>query len=110
MSTGFVNKPIDPMPAFADILRDQELFGTREEEGVGNSINTWFDRLMIQSGIGIAPTMLLFLCVFLGVTLGGIIFIIQENLLSASLVGALGATLPVVWAVFVRQRRQKQMM
>lgn len=110
MSTGFANAPIEPMPAFSEILRDQELFGSKENEGVGNSINTWFDDLMIQSGIEVGPSVMLFLCALCGMTAGGLIFIIQENLLSSMLLGTIGFITPVVVAVFIRQRRQKKMM
>lgn len=110
MSTGFANSPIEPLPAFEEILRDQELFGTREDEGVGNSINYWFDTLMIQSGIGVGPSVMLFLCAISGMTLSGLVFILQENLLSSLIVGTIGFAGPVVVAVVMRQRRQKQMM
>jgi tight adherence protein B len=110
MSTGFANSPIEPLPAFSEILRDQELFGSREDHGVGNSINFWFDTLMIQSGIGVGPSVMLFLCALCGMTLGGLIFIAQENLLSALMLGTIGFAVPVIVAVVMRQRRQKQMM
>jgi tight adherence protein B len=98
------------MSEFAGILRDQEVFGTDEDGGFGNSINSWFDELMLQSGMGIAPSMLLAMSLFLGVVGFGMTFIIQENVLTSLMVGALGATAPIVSAVFVRQRRQKKMM
>lgn len=110
MSTGFVNKPIESMPAFSEILRDQELFGQKGEDGLGNSINNWFDSLMIQSGIGVGPSAMLALCVLCGTIFGGLVLIIQENPLSALLVAMLGFMSPILVAVFMRQRRQKQMM
>lgn len=110
MSTGFANSPIEPLPAFSEILRDQELFGTSEDEGVGNSINYWFDTLMIQSGIGVGPSIMLFFCSFCGMVLAGGVFILQENLLSALMLGTIGFAAPVIVAVVMRQRRQKQMM
>jgi tight adherence protein B len=110
MSTGFANSPIEPLPAFSEILRDQELYGTRGDEGFGNSINTWFDTLMIQSGIGVGPSVMLFLCAFCGMTLAGLVFVVQENLPSALLLAMIGFAAPVVVAVAMRQRRQKQMM
>lgn len=110
MSAVLPNRPIEPMSEFAGILRDQEVFGTDEDGGFGNSINSWFDELMLQSGMGIAPSMLLAMSLFLGVVGFGMTFIIQENVLTSLMVGALGATAPIVSAVFVRQRRQKKMM
>lgn len=110
MSTGFAKSPIEPLPAFAEILRDQELFGSSDDDGVGNSINSWFDALMIQSGIGVGPSVMLFLCALCSMTLGGFLFIIQENLLSSLMLATVGFATPVAVAVFMRQRRQKQMM
>jgi tight adherence protein B len=110
MSTGFANSPIEPLPAFSEILRDQELFGNRDDESFGNSINNWFDTLMIQSGIGVGPSVMLFLCTLCGMTLGGLIFVVQESLLSALMLGTIGFAAPVIVAMTMRQRRQKQMM
>jgi tight adherence protein B len=110
MSTGLANTPIKSLPAFSKILRDQELFGTKDDEGLGNSINNWFDALMIQSGIGVGPSVMLFLCALSGSTLGVLVFILQENPLSAILVTVLGFMAPVIVAMGMRQRRQKLMM
>lgn len=110
MSTGLANSTIEPLPAFSEILRDQELFGSREDDSVGNSINTWFDDLMIQSGIEVGPSIMLFLCALCGMTAGGLVFVIQENLLSSMMLGMIGFIAPVVVAVVMRQRRQKKMM
>ncbi|MDA1165118.1 MAG: pilus assembly protein TadB, partial [Planctomycetota bacterium] len=110
MSTGLANTPIESLPAFSNILRDQELFGTKDDEGLGNSINNWFDALMIQSGIGVGPSVMLFLCALSGSTLGALVFILQENPLSAILVTVLGFMAPVIVAMGMRQRRQKLMM
>ena len=110
MSTGLASSPSEPLPAFSEILRDQELFGSRDDQSLGNSINIWFDTLMIQSGIGVGPSVMLFLCALSGMTLGGFVFIIQENLLSAMMLGTMGFVAPVAVAVFMRTRRQKLMM
>jgi tight adherence protein B len=111
MSTGLASSPSEPLPAFSKILRDQELFGSRnDDESLGNSINIWFDTLMIQSGIGVGPSVMLFLCALSGMTLGGFVFIIQENLLSAMMLGTMGFVAPVAVTVFMRSRRQKLMM
>ncbi|MBI1312047.1 pilus assembly protein TadB [bacterium] len=110
MSAILSSKPIERLSDFAGILRDQEVFGSEEDTGFGNSINSWFDKLMLQSGMGVAPSMLLAMSLFLGVVGFGMTFIIQENMLTSLLVGAMGAVAPVITAVFVRQRRQKKMM
>ena len=59
MSTG-LDRQIESMPAFADILGDRETFAVSDEEGgVGDAMNRWFDRLMIQSGMETTPSMML---------------------------------------------------
>ncbi len=110
MSAVLSNKPIDRLPDFAGILREQEVFGSDGDAGFENSINSWFDKLMIQSGIGVGPSMLLAMSLFLGVVGFGMTFVIQENMLTALMIGAMGAVAPVITAVFARQRRQKKMM
>ncbi len=44
---------IPPRPEFSAILREQETYAAGESDDVGNRINSWFDLLMIQSGMGI---------------------------------------------------------
>lgn len=109
MATG-LNRQIEALPAFADILGDRETFAATEHDGLGNSINLWFDRLMIQSGMEVAPSMLLALCLFFGVAVGGGVFVLQENLLTAGLLGLFGSVAPIVAAIWIRQRRTKKMM
>ncbi len=102
-------QPPVPHPEFAGILKERETFGTGRGEDAADQINSWFDELMLQSGLGISPSMLLALCLCAGVTLGGVIFVIQENLLTAALGLLIGFILPVFAAMFARTRRQDQM-
>ncbi len=101
---------ITPRPEFQGILREQETFATGDSEDVGNRINSWFDLLMIQSGIGLSPSMVLALSLCSGVALGGLVYVIQENLITAAIAAFFGFILPVVVAVFMRSRRQSVMM
>ncbi len=94
---------IQSRPEFLGILRDQETFHS-EKAGVGNDINGWFDRLMIQSGWRIAPSAVLALCVLLGMAVGGGVFVLQENLLTAALAFVIGSTIPVLIAVAMRSQ------
>lgn len=110
MSTGYARQPIEPLPAFSDILRDNQSFAVENEEGLGNSINNWFDDLMIQSGARIGPSLLLTISIFCAVTLGGIVLVTLENPLSAAVAGMVGAIAPVAVVAVMRQRRRKQMM
>ena len=110
MATDFpLVRPIESQPAFSGILRQQERFAHADDDAVSNRINSSFDELMIQSGLQISPTTVLMLCLFCGVVLGGSIFVIQENLLSASVGLMLGLAIPVLFAMFTRMRRQRLM-
>jgi tight adherence protein B len=101
---------INPRPEFAAILRDQHEFAVAGRDTLGNRLNGWFDRLMIQSGAEITPAMLLALCVCSALTCGGMAFVIQENLLTTAVGALLGAAVPVVAAVVIRTRRQTAML
>jgi tight adherence protein B len=65
---------------------------------------------MLQSGLAISPSMLLAICLCSGVTLGGIVFVGHENLLTTALGALVGFMLPVVVAMIARTRRQDAMM
>lgn len=102
--------PLTPLPAFAGILREEETFGTGAETGVNDRLNSSFDRLMLQSGLGVQPGMLLLLSLCTAITCGGTMFVAQENLLSAALVFILGGIAPVAYAAFARSRRQTKIL
>ncbi len=101
---------IDVRPEFAGILRDDETFYVDEDQSVSNNINGWFDTLLVQSGLGMSPTVLLFLSMLSGVALGGGVFVWQDNPLSAAFAAGIGFLLPIMLTMFIRQRRQTQMM
>jgi len=98
-----------PQPEFAGILKEQETFGTGRGEGAADQINSWFDELMLQSGLGIGPSMMVALCMCTALTLGGGVFVVQENLLTTALAALVGFMLPVIVAVVARTRRQDKM-
>jgi tight adherence protein B len=100
---------IPKSPEYADILRDEETFAVEGDASLGNQVNRWFDQLMLQSGMGISPAMVLAVSLCSGLTLGGLVFVIQENLLTAALATFLGFLIPIIVAMVVKSRRQKQM-
>lgn len=102
-------QPPTSQPEFAGILKEQETFGTGRGEDAADQINSWFDELMLQSGLGISPSMMLMLSVCSALTLGGGIFVVQENLLTTALGGLVGFLLPVIVAIIARTRRQDKM-
>ena len=91
---------------FSGILKERETFGTGRGDDTADQINNWFDELMLQSGLGISPSMLLATCLCSGVVLGGLVFVIQENLLTTALAALIGFMLPVLVAIIARTRRQ----
>ncbi|HWL11057.1 MAG TPA: type II secretion system F family protein [Planctomicrobium sp.] len=101
---------IQPKSEFAGILRESESFAVENDPSVGNQLNSWFDRLMLQSGMSISPTLLLMLCICSGITAAGFIFVWQENLLTTGMAGFIGFLAPILVAVVIRSNRQNQML
>lgn len=97
-------------PEFAGILREENRYAVPDRDTAGERINGWFDTLMMQCGWGIHPSVVLMLCLCSGVAAGGLIFVLQENLLTTALGVALGFVAPIMIAVAMRARRQQQMM
>jgi len=97
-------------PEFAGILRDQQEYAVAGRDTMGNRLNGWFDRLMVQSGSELSPAMLLALCVCAVLAVGGLAFVIQENLLTTAIGALFGAAAPLVAAVVIRNRRQAEML
>ncbi|QDT65383.1 type II secretion system F family protein [Calycomorphotria hydatis] len=102
---------IQSRPEFADILREETSYAQPKPEGtkrasVDDRINGAFDRLMLQSGLGISPGMLLALCVCSAITLGGAMFVWQENLLTTGVACGVGAFIPLLYTMYARNKRQ----
>lgn len=95
---------------FSGILKDRETFGTGQNDDAADQINSWFDDLMLQSGLEIAPSMFLAVCLCSGVAVGGAVLVSHENLLTTALGAFVGFMLPVFIAMIVRMRRQDAMM
>lgn len=103
---------IQSRPEFADILRVDETFatGVADADDVEDRVNGAFDKLLLQSGLEIAPGMFLTLSLFAAITLGGVAFVWKENLLTTALGFLIGGLIPLTWAVIARSRRQQKMM
>lgn len=99
---------ITRQPEFAGILRDEDTFAREDDSSFGNQINGWFDDLMLQSGTGMSPGMILAISLCSAFTIGGFVFVLQENLLTTAMGAALGGFLPVMSIIFFRSRRQTQ--
>lgn len=110
MATDFIPTRIPPQPAFEGILRDADNYGTGDEDDAADRLNTWFDRLMIQSGMSIEPGQLLTFCLLFGVLGGMLLLVIQDNLVGAGIGAIAGAMAPIGYAVMQRGRRQNTML
>jgi len=110
MARGFAQTTIESRPEFADILKPQDQFAVPDRDDVGNSLNGWFDRLVMQAGIDMAPAAVLMLCVLFAVSLGGLIFVLQENPLTTGLAAFVGFVVPLGILMIMRSRRQNQIL
>ncbi|MGH7127863.1 MAG: type II secretion system F family protein [Planctomycetaceae bacterium] len=110
MSTQTLQPPIEARPEFAGILREEETFASGAGDDSTERINGWFDRLMMQCGLELSPSVLLMLCVCGGVALGGLAFVVSENLWWTARGAGVGFPLPVAAAVVLRHRRQMRIL
>lgn len=101
---------IESRPEFAGILKPQESYAVPERQDLGNRINGWFDRLMIQCGFDLSPAVALALCLCTGILGGGLAFVIREDLLVTAFGAFIGAVLPIAVMAIARHRRQSTML
>jgi tight adherence protein B len=97
-------------PEYSGILRDEETFYVDDDPSMSNNLNGWFDTLMAQSGLGMSPTVMMFLSLLSGIALGGAVMVWQENPLSAAFAAFVGFLIPIMLTTLHRQRRQTTMM
>jgi tight adherence protein B len=97
-------------PEFEKILRNDEVFGTGVGNNVEDRLNNAFDLLLIRSGLEIAPSLFLLLSMCTGLALGGLIFVLQENILTTALGFFAGAVSPLIWALVAQSTRRQKML
>lgn len=102
--------PIAVPADFAGILRAEERFGAEQPRDSSDRLNHWFDDLMVQAGVSLAPSVVLMLCLCAALALGGTAFVIQENLLTTAFGALLGFIMPIGAAMYARSRRQSQIL
>ena len=102
-------RPIESQPGFASILKHQERFAEPTDKGMSKEINAGFDRLMVQSNLDISPPTVIMLCLLCGIVFGGLILVLQENLISAIVGLVLGSLVPLLYVFFARLKRQRVM-
>ncbi|MCA8988741.1 MAG: type II secretion system F family protein [Planctomycetaceae bacterium] len=111
MATGYPGTyTITSRPEFADIVKQNEQFSDPRDTGSTKTINNWFDRLMVQSGVDISPVVALLLCLMAALAIGGLVFVLLEDPLVTAIGGMIGFAIPVAILMFVRSRRQSQIL
>lgn len=103
-------RAIERRPEFAGLLKEHQPFSQGTAAGPSESVNGWFDTLMVQSGIRSSPAMWLGLSVVTGLTLGGMAFVLSEQLFPSIFSAVVGLFIPVLIAVVQRFRRQSAIM
>ena len=105
-ATGAMKSPAD----FQGILRDEELNFQSSDSSAGAGLNSWFARLVVQSGSTMLPSMVLTVCMMCGIFLAGMVMLFLDNLLAASMALGSGFLIPLFSLSFMRKRRQKKIM
>ena len=101
---------VERRPEFAGLLRDDQKFATGEGTGVSESVNGWFDALMMQSGIQTSPSLWLAVCFLSAFSFGGMAFVLSESIVSTAFFTIVGILLPVAMTIGLRNRRQTAIM
>jgi tight adherence protein B len=109
--TSVIARPaIPPRPEYEKILRTDEVFGTGAGNDLEDRLNSAFDLLLVQSGLEIAPSLFLLLSMCAGVALGGLAFVVQENILTTAMGFFAGGALPLIWALVAQSARRQKML
>lgn len=101
---------LERRPEFAGLLREDQQYARGESDGIGESVNGWYDTLMLQSGLRTSPGLWLALCAVCSLAVGGTIFVATERPFLTAIFAIVGLLLPIVLAMGARSRRQKAIM
>ena len=108
--------PNNPLPTlerrreFVGLLRENQQFATGSGTGMSESVNGWFDRLMLQSGIRTSPMLWLAFCLLSALAFGGMAFVLLESAVPTAFCTVFGLLVPVGMAIALRNRRQTAIM
>ena len=101
---------LERRPEFAGLLREDQQFARGDSDGIGESVNGWYDRLMLQSGLRTSPGLWLALSVVCSLAVGGAVFVATERLFLTAIFAIVGISLPIAFAIASRSKRQKAIM
>lgn len=110
MRTQSVTMPISRRPEFAGILRDEEPFATSGRENLADELNGEFDGLVVQSGVEMAPSLLLWVCACSSAVLGLASFVLFESPLWTAVGVLAGGMLPIGWVKGHQARRRARIL
>ncbi len=102
--------PVRRHPEFAGIVRDEEPFADANGEQLSNVLNERFDRLVMQSGVEMPPSLLLWCCLCSSAALGLALFVMVESPLWTAVGLMLGGLLPICWTDRCRARRRTRIL
>lgn len=75
---------------------------------LGDRIDQGFDRLVLESGAPMSSLSAALACVASGLVVGGLFFMVREELGPALILAAVGMAIPLVWLSIKRGRRIRQ--
>ncbi len=101
---------LERRPEFSGLLREDTQFARGDSDGVGESVNGWFDALMLQSGLRTSPALWLGLCLLSALALGGMAFVATERPFLTAVAAIVGLLLPIGFAIYARTSRQTAIM
>jgi len=101
---------IRPHPEFARIALDEQPFAVAGRANLANRLNGRFDRLVIQAGIEMAPSLCLWLCACSSLVWGLALFVMFEDGLWTATGLTFGGVLPICWLDARRTRRRGQIL
>lgn len=101
---------LERRPEFSGLLRENQQFSTGSGKGMSESVNGWFDRLMIQSGTHTSPMVWLGLSFLSAVAFGGMTMILSDRGIPSAFLALMGLLLPIGLAIYLRNRRQTAIM
>ncbi len=110
MATEVLNPTkIKPSREFAGILKDHEPYAHGDQDDLADRLNGWFDQLMLQSGLGVSPALMLAICACSAIGVAGLVFVMQESLIATAFGALVGFVVPVGIVTIIRSRRQAKM-
>lgn len=100
----------DSRPEFASLIATEPPFAHRGDDSLPNRWNGWFDRLMRQSGMTVPPSLMVWLCACVGISIAGFVFVLTENFLLTAITVPAATFAPLLAAWHARRNRKRQLM